>query len=474
MKYINKIIISFQMRVLNTYLIKTIAITFGMALLIFSFLMLTGSLVQIFQLLLKKISVEIILQILFFTFPKIICYSLPFSMAAATLLVFSRLSADGEVTAMKATGISVFRIAMPCIAFSIVVGIVAVYFYSNILPKAHFSQKRIVRSLDVTDPAALIETGNRMAFDKYRLRIDEKDGNIYRKISITETLDDGRFRNIHAERGRIKSLVHKNKILLELYDVVTEERNANNPNSFIRVKGGKVDMYIDLSKQLKNKSAEIKKKTKDLTTAELKKKVASYQENIEKIAKSQKLSVPATLAKHKAAKKMWDNLKKMKNWKKTLKGLKRKQKKAFGDIIANGRLPEYREKLIEIEGEKGKTLELLNKWHKDWAGGINMIENYLYYGSKEKSAINYRYSYALASIAFAIIGIPLGIRAHRSEKTIGFLLCIGLIAIHYALSIAIMAFDDVYVIRPDLLIWIPDLLFIVTGWYFLWRIHHYS
>ena len=30
------------------------------------------------------------------------------------------------------------------------------------------------------------------------------------------------------------------------------------------------------------------------------------------------------------------------------------------------------------------------------------------------------------NLAFAMIGIPLGIRAHRSEKTIGFLICCAL------------------------------------------------
>jgi len=307
-KLILKFITPFRMRVLNSYLIKTIAVTFGMALLIFSFALLMGSFVQIFQLILKKISVEIILQVLFFTFPKIVCYSLPFSMAAATLLVFSRLSADGEVTAMKATGISVFKIAMPCIVFSIVVGVVAVYFYNNILPKAHFTQKKIVRSLDVTDPSALIETGNWMAFDRYRLRIDEKDGNTYRKISITETLDDGRFRNMHSERGCVKNVRRKNKILLELYDVVTEERSPENSNSFIRIKGGKVDMYIDLSKHLKKKSSEISKKIADHTTDELKNKVNSFGSEIEKIASQHKSDVPGILAMHKSAKKMWTKL----------------------------------------------------------------------------------------------------------------------------------------------------------------------
>ncbi len=472
-KLILKFITPFRMRVLNTYLIKTIAVTFGMALLIFSFALLMGSFVQIFQLILKKISVEVILQVLFFTFPKIICYSLPFSMAAATLLVFSRLSADGEVTAMKATGISVFKIAMPCIVFSIMVGFVAVYFYNNILPKAHFTQKKIVRSLDVTDPGALIETGNWMAFDRYRLRIDEKDGNIYRKISITETLDDGRFRNMHAERGFVKNVRKQNKILLELYDVVTEERSPENSNSFIRIKGGKVDMYVDLSKHLKEKSSEINKKIADHTTDELNNKINSFGKEIKIIATQHKNDVAGILAKHKNAKKMWAKLQKMKHWKKALKSLKKKPRKAFEDIVAKQRLSFYEAKLIEIEGENGETARKLKEWHKNWMP-VNMIDNYLLYGSKIKTEINYRYSYALASIAFAVIGIPLGIRAHRSEKTIGFLICIALIAVHYALSIAVQAFDEIYLIRPDLLIWIPDLLFVGAGWYFLWRIHRYS
>jgi len=472
-KLIIKLITPFRMRVLNSYLIKTIAVTFGMALLIFSFALLMGSFVQIFQLILKKISVEVILQVLFFTFPKIICYSLPFSMAAATLLVFSRLSADGEVTAMKATGISVFKIALPCIAFSIVVGLVAVFFYNNILPKAHFTQRKIVRSLDVTDPGALIETGNWMPFDKYRLRIDEKDGNVYRKISITETLKDGRFRNMHAERGFVKNIRHKDRILLELYDVVTEERSPDNSNSFIRIKGGKVDMYLDLSSHLKKKSGKIIKKADDHTTKELKEEVNSYGEKINEIAVNHKIDVAGILAKHKEAKKMWKELQKMKPWKKALKSMKKKPKIAFSDIVAKQRMPLYQTKLKEIEGENGKTAKKLKQWYKNW-GPVNMIENYLLYGSKIKTEINYRYSYALASIAFAVIGIPLGIRAHRSEKTIGFLICIALIAVHYALSIAVQAFDEVYLIRPDILIWIPDLLFIGAGWYFLWRIHHYS
>ena len=134
---------------------------------------------------------------------------------------------------------------------------------------------------------------------------------------------------------------------------------------------------------------------------------------------------------------------------------------------------EYIEDLSKIENGNGKVSELFKTWYDTWMP-VNQINNYLEANSKMKTEINYRYSYALASIVFAIIGIPLGIRAHRSEKTIGFLICLGLIAVHYALVISVTAFDDIYVMRPDLLVWFPDILFTVTGAFLLWKQHKYS
>ena len=94
--------------------------------------------------------------------------------------------------------------------------------------------------------------------------------------------------------------------------------------------------------------------------------------------------------------------------------------------------------------------------------------------SRNNTEIMKRLSYAFASIAFAMIGIPLGIRAHRSEKTIGFLICLVLIAIHYTLVICVTTFSESYGARPDLLVWLPDLLFIATGAALMWRIHKYA
>ncbi len=471
---LEKILKFFRMHVINGYLSKTVGVAFSMSLLIVTFIMLMGSMVKIFELIFKKFNITAIIHILAYIFPEVICYSLPFSMAAATLLVFSRLSADGEVTAMKATGISVFRIAAPCITLSIIIAIIAVYAYGNILPKAHFAQRNIISSYEIDDISGMIETGTWTPIGRYNLFVGKRDEKAYKDIHIVENKEDGSSRQIFAATAFIRNIRKENKLLFEMYDVVSEERSSQRTNSYIRVKAGQVDMYISLDTLMKKKKKIITKKEADFTTAELKQKINKNVGEIVSIARRHKKNPKQLYSQLKVARSLWSKLQSKKAWKKVLKHRKRKEKKAWVDNVASTKLHrDYENNLISIENGMGPVTTLFKKWYKTWMP-VNQINNYLEANSRMKTQVQYRYSYALASIAFAIIGIPLGIRAHRSEKTIGFLICLALIAIHYALVISITAFNDNYVLRPDLLVWVPDLLFIATGSILLWRLHRNS
>lgn len=66
-------------------------------------------------------------------------------------------------------------------------------------------------------------------------------------------------------------------------------------------------------------------------------------------------------------------------------------------------------------------------------------------------------------MAFALIGVPLGVTAHRRETSIGF--AMGLIvAITYFLFVII---GDTLrgnpKVHPELLVWFPNVLFLVLG-----------
>jgi lipopolysaccharide export system permease protein len=81
--------------------------------------------------------------------------------------------------------------------------------------------------------------------------------------------------------------------------------------------------------------------------------------------------------------------------------------------------------------------------------------------SASRTEINKRFSFPFACIAFAIIGVPLGVTAHRRETSIGF--AMGLIvAITYFLFV--ITGDTACQPRraPEPLVW-SNVLFIVLG-----------
>src|SRR5712691_2879830 len=83
--------------------------------------------------------------------------------------------------------------------------------------------------------------------------------------------------------------------------------------------------------------------------------------------------------------------------------------------------------------------------------------------SESRTEINKRFSFPFACVAFAIIGVPLGVTAHRRETSIGF--AMGLIvAVAYFLFVIIAdTLRGNPKVHPELLIWVPNVLFIILG-----------
>ena len=66
-----------------------------------------------------------------------------------------------------------------------------------------------------------------------------------------------------------------------------------------------------------------------------------------------------------------------------------------------------------------------------------------------------RFVYAFASISFVLIGVPLGIRSHRKESTIGMAISLVVAMAYYLCVILIHSLDRFDWAHPYLFIWIP-------------------
>ncbi len=87
-----------------------------------------------------------------------------------------------------------------------------------------------------------------------------------------------------------------------------------------------------------------------------------------------------------------------------------------------------------------------------------------------RTELSRRFAFSVSCITFALIGVPLGIVAQRRENSAGFVLSMVIAVVYYALLNVASMMRDREEMRPDLLMWIPNLLFIALGVYLFLRL----
>src|SRR5207302_3203775 len=129
-----------------------------------------------------------------------------------------------------------------------------------------------------------------------------------------------------------------------------------------------------------------------------------------------------------------------------------------GINMVEGTLPISLDELYEKEKKRPSRSALSIEQLLDQLKSENQRER-----SASRTEINKRFSFPFSCVAFALVGVPLGVTAHRRETTIGFLFSL-VIAISYFLFVIIAdTLRNNPKVHPELLVWFPNVLFIVLG-----------
>ncbi len=90
------------------------------------------------------LAIDIALRVLLLKMPEFIVYAFPMSTLLAALMAYSRLSSDSEVVAFRSCGISVYRLVVPAVMFSIVVTGLTFWFNEMIVPASNLQASLIL------------------------------------------------------------------------------------------------------------------------------------------------------------------------------------------------------------------------------------------------------------------------------------------------------------------------------------------
>src|SRR2546423_13587501 len=106
------------------------------------------------------VPVEYLISFIAYIFPFSLIFTIPWGLLTATLLVFGRLSADNELTALRSNGVSITRICLPLGAIALVCTALCFWLNAAVAPAAQMEPHRVTFAPGTRRPMAPVEHGH--------------------------------------------------------------------------------------------------------------------------------------------------------------------------------------------------------------------------------------------------------------------------------------------------------------------------
>ena len=169
----------------------------------------------------KGLEMSVLAQFFFYSALTLIPPSLPLAILLASLITFGNFGERFELLAMKAAGISLFKILRPLMVFAVLLCGVSFVFQNNIAPKAFSKLTTLLISIRQKSPELDIPEGVFYGeIDNYNIYVTKKDrktGELYDVIiyEFSEGFDNAR--TILADTGKLEMSADKQFLFLHLY-----------------------------------------------------------------------------------------------------------------------------------------------------------------------------------------------------------------------------------------------------------------
>lgn len=380
------------MRTLHRYLIREMLATVAMAVGVCTGLLLLGNLLkEILALLMSgQATLGLVFRSIGLLIPFVLTFALPMGALTAALLVFGRLSADSELTAARANGISLMALAMPVIVLSLAICGVCAWINLEIGPRCRVAYKGLFTEIARERARALMPAGRFVTdFPGYVLYANRVEGDHLDDVLCFQLKDGRKISDIRAPSARIELLADQRRIRLTFVE----------PQALHRLQSAPRAVDTNQIEEPKPDPMEPEGTWVPLTMGE---------EVIE-------IPLPPAIVSG---------------------GLP-----ALGDMTWRQLLSERRE-LRKLGIEEATPLDV--QLHRQIA-------------------------FSFASFGFALVGIPLGVRAHRRETSVGIAVAILLVLVYYAFLIVAQALETRPESAPWLIVWLPNIVFQFSGAWLLWR-----
>ncbi len=216
------------MKTLERYVFGAFLTSFALAFLVLSFVLTVGLMVQIVGYMLKGVPMDLVGQFALVCFPETMQWTIPLGLLVASILVFSRLSADSEIAAARACGVNLLTLMRWPILFGLLATATGLFINNEIVPRGHEVRRNLARRISVGSGLEVLEPGRVIDdFPKVKIYFDSKDGDWLSDLIVIDHSEPGLTRELTAKRARVTS--EGRDVCLDLYDTTIDPIDADHP-----------------------------------------------------------------------------------------------------------------------------------------------------------------------------------------------------------------------------------------------------
>jgi len=208
---------------LNIYIIKQYIGTFIFTFFVAIFILLMQFLwTWVDEFIGKGVEFAVMFKLLFYTSVTFVPMALPLAILLSSLMCFGNLGEYYELVAMKASGISTWKVMRPLLYFSLTMSILGFFFSNNVMPVANLKMQSTL--YDVSHKKMTLEIPEGVFYrgiDKYVIKVAKKskDGNWMYDIMIYDHTDGkGNVKVTVADSGYMAMTPSQRDMIFTLYD----------------------------------------------------------------------------------------------------------------------------------------------------------------------------------------------------------------------------------------------------------------
>jgi lipopolysaccharide export system permease protein len=152
----------------------------------------------------KGLQVTVIIELLFYVSASLIPLALPLAILLSSIMTFGNLSENNELTALKSSGQSLYKIIRPLLVVVVIIALGTFYFANYVIPVANLKWQSLIFDIQNTKISTIITPGvYSHELDGYVIKVDEGKGNTFQGVLIHDHTTPNEIKTVRAESGKI-------------------------------------------------------------------------------------------------------------------------------------------------------------------------------------------------------------------------------------------------------------------------------